>query len=88
MLDVAIYVLHCSVCIGGYWRFVYELSCICGSLFAYLGGNMHARGVVSMFDAWCFVSVDVAYKPMYVLYLRLAFAALWLGLHAGCTCHR
>ena len=39
--------------------------CICGGLFAYLGGNMHARdvvsifdacmprGVVSMFDAWC-----------------------------------
>ena len=49
---------------------------------------MHARGVVSMFDAWRFVSVDLANKRMPMLYLRLAFAALWLGLHAESTCHR
>ena len=49
---------------------------------------MHARGVVSMFDTWCFIGVDSAHKPMYVLYLWLAFAPLWLGLHAARTCHR
>ena len=41
-----------------------------------------------MFDAWCFVSVDSAYKPICALYLRLAFAPLWVGLHAESTCHR
>ena len=53
-----------------------------------LVGNMHARGVVSMFDAWCFVSVVFAKQPIYVFYLQLTFAALWLGLHAESTCHR